>query len=109
MEKDISMQILEALIGVNTRLDKMDTRLDKIDTRLDGMDVRLDSIEARLDSVEGDLKSVKLRLDNLEQNVSDIRAAQAKDSNLLRIVFENSIELTERITGHDIKFEEISA
>ena len=48
---------------------------------------RLDNIEARLD-----------RLD-------EMKAQQAKDSNLLRILFDNSINLTERITSHDLIFD----
>ena len=102
MDKDISTQILEKLVSIDNRLDKMDTRLDKMDTRLDGMD-------ARLDNMESNMKSMNTRLVSLEADVHDIKVQQAEDSNLLRIVFENSIDLTERVTSHDMKFEEMKA
>ena len=88
MEQEMLKRILATVNGIITRLDSMDARLN--------------NIEADLSSVREDLKSVKLRMGNLEQNIFDIKTQQSIDARLLNVIFENSIDLTERITGHDL-------
>ena len=77
MEQEMLKQILAMLNGFTTRFDRVETRLDRIEAQQAKDSARLDRIEAQ----------------------------QAKDSHLLNVVFENSIDLTERITGHDLVFD----
>ena len=69
--------------------------LKQILTRLDGIDSRLDGIETQ--QAENS-KLLHARLDGIETQ-------QAEDSKLLRIIFDHSIDITERVTGHDLVFD----
>jgi Na+/phosphate symporter len=92
MEQEMLKQIL-------TMLNRLDARLDRIETKqtedFAKVDARMDRIEARMDGIESEMSSMK--------------ALQAKDSHLLNVIFENSIDLTERITGHDLIFDALQA
>ena len=44
--------ILNAISGINSRLDKIDKRLDNMDERLDNIDERLDNMDERLEILE---------------------------------------------------------
>lgn len=80
--------ILLAISGLGSRLDKMDARLEKIEARLDKIEARLDKMDARLSDVESWQKSqpdmrlmlanskiVLERLVHIESEIVMLRAA----------------------------------
>lgn len=64
-------KMLQAISGINSRLDSMekrfDSRLDSMEKRLDGMDNRFEGMDNRFDGIDS-------RLENLEKDVSDVKA-----------------------------------
>lgn len=49
-------EIKDLIVGINTRLDKIEVRLDNIENRLDKVEFRLDKVETRLNNIENVLK-----------------------------------------------------
>lgn len=45
----------EDIVGVNTRLDRLDTRVDHLDTRVDHIDARLGRIEADIHDLRDEI------------------------------------------------------
>jgi len=95
MEQEMLKQILELVLKIDTRMDKFEARMDKFEARMDKFESRMDKFEARMDKFESRMISMEVQ--------------QIEDSKLLRAVFENSIDTTERITGHDHIFDALQS
>ena len=106
MENNILEQILATQNEMLANYNEIKAMQNEMLTRLDGVEAKLSS---RLDVIEGDVKSIKFRLDSLEQNVTDIKTQQIKDSGTIQMLFENSIDITERVTGHDLAFDALQS
>ena len=77
--------ILQAINGINGRLDKMDGRLDKMESRLDKMESRLDNMDSRFDKMES-------RFDNMESEMNQRFDTLEKKVTRLEIIIENDIK-----------------
>ncbi|MDR2182601.1 MAG: DUF4164 family protein [Clostridiales bacterium] len=122
MEHEMLTQILTMLNGINARLDsseaKVEARLDsfeaKIEARLDSFEARLDSFEAKIEArLDGFEAKIEARLDGFEAKIEarldKIEAQQAEDSRRIQVIFEHSINITERVTGHDLTFDALQS
>ncbi|MBI1867826.1 MAG: hypothetical protein HYS06_05975 [Methylocystis sp.] len=85
--------VMAAIQGIGSRLDKMETGLDKIETRLDKIGTRLDKMEARLDKVES-------RLEKIETRVGEIDAWRKTQPDL-RLMLANSKVTLDKIVQID--------
>ncbi len=86
-------KMLQAISGINSRLDSMDSRLDSMDSRLDSMDKRLDTLEKDMSDVKGDIKSINI---TLETEVSPVlkMLLEYQLSNSKRLInLEKNVEL----------------
>ncbi len=64
--EEILNNILDAVKGVNTRLDKIEAKVDNLESKID-------SLEAEVNSLEAEVKSVKLTIENeIRPNISEI-------------------------------------
>ena len=105
MENEILKQILATQNEILANYSEMKATQNEMLARLDSVESKV----SRLDVIEGDVKSIKFRLDSLEQNVTDIKTQQIKDSGTIQMLFENSIDITERVTGHDLAFDALQS
>jgi len=109
MDNEILTQILTKLISIESDMKSTKVNMASMESNMKSIQIDVKSIKFRLDSVEANAFDINNQLLDINNQLFEIKAKQAEDSNLLRIIFENSIDLTERITGHDIKFEEMKA
>jgi hypothetical protein len=70
--------VMIALGGINTRLDRIDNRLDGIDNRLDGIDNRLDGIDNRLDGIHTEVRILGAKLANSAKGREEVLAIVPK-------------------------------
>ena len=77
--------ILQAINGINGRLDKMDGRLDKMESRLDKMESRLDNMDSRFDNMDS-------RFDKMESEMNQRFDTLEKKVTRLEIIIENDIK-----------------
>lgn len=63
-------KMLQAISGINSRLDSMEKRFD---SRLDSMEKRLNSMDKRFDGMDSRLDGMDKRFDNFEKDMSDVK------------------------------------
>lgn len=59
-------KMLQAISGINSRLDSMEKRLDSMDNKFEGMDNRFDGIDSRLENLEKDMSDVKADIKSMK-------------------------------------------
>jgi archaellum component FlaC len=61
------------LDAIDKRFDAVDQRLDAMDKRFDAVDQRFDAMDKRLDAIEGTVKATQLAVNELAEDVKDIK------------------------------------
>jgi hypothetical protein len=92
--------ILEAINGINKRLDniegEMNRRFDEVDKRFNAVDERFTEVDKRFEAVDKQFQTINERFDNVDKQLTDIRrmvdrsnvASTSGDESLLRMITE---------------------
>jgi chromosome segregation ATPase len=81
-------QILDLLVKMNVRQERMEGRLESLDDRQQKMEGRLESIDDRQQKMEGRLESLDDRQQKMEGRLESIDDRQQKMEDSLGLVYE---------------------
>lgn len=73
MNDNTSLQILEEIKGINSRLDGMDKKFDNIDKKFDNIDKRFDSIDSTLIEHGKKFSIIDKKLINMDNTLNTIK------------------------------------
>jgi chromosome segregation ATPase len=112
--------ILNAVNGLGTRMDRFEVRMDGFETRFDGLETRFDGLETRFDGLETRFDGLEVRVVSVESEIKDLAGFVREqfvhttaEIAKLRAADEEHVVRLERIeatlVAHDVHFERIEA
>ncbi len=62
---ELGQQVLQAVLQLGIRMDRLDARMDKLEARMDKLDARMERIEFRMDKLDSQLEKIEAQVDKL--------------------------------------------
>lgn len=70
--KEDIQNVLQAIVGIDKKVDNLDKRVDNLDKRVDSLDKKVDNLDERFNRLDKKVDHIDKRVDHLEQKVNDL-------------------------------------
>jgi|GEM_PF-702883 ABC-type transport system involved in resistance to organic solvents, periplasmic component len=70
--KEDIQNVLQAIVGIDKKVDNLDKRVDNLDKKVDNLDKRVDNLDKRVDSLDKKVDNLDERFNRLDKKVDHI-------------------------------------